>query len=175
MPILFFLWICMVAKFSSLLGMGSRGAALIRGLAALQEMIMCSDGRGLLLHGHTWAVLLGNLGEGRAPQLSPPRALLLLALSTYKFRCRVSIVQLCWATILRKTTCFSWKWMGVHSSELKLGHGAWGWSNGIGEKYSRKSVCEKLFHLQLCKATLNSLFKGLVKGHGLLQQSLSVT
>lgn len=43
----------MVAKFSSLLGMGARGAALIRRLAALQEMIMCSDGRELLLHGQT--------------------------------------------------------------------------------------------------------------------------
>lgn len=72
----------MVAKFSSLLGMGSRGAALIRGLAALQEVIMCSDERELLLHGHTSALLLGNLGEGKAPQLSLPRALLLLALST---------------------------------------------------------------------------------------------
>lgn len=146
MPVLFFLWICMVAKFSSLLGMGSRRAALIRGLAALQEIIMCSDGRELLLHGHTSALLLGNLGEGKAPQFSLPRALLLLALSTYKFGCRVSIVQLRWATILRKTTCFIWKWMGVHSSELKLGHSAWGRGNGIGEKYSGKSICEKLVH-----------------------------
>lgn len=56
----------MVAKFSSSLGTGSRGAALIRGLAALQEMIMCSDGRELLLHGHPWALLLANLGEGKA-------------------------------------------------------------------------------------------------------------
>lgn len=79
----------MVAKFSSLLGMGSRGAALIRGLAALQEVIMCSDGRELLLRGYTY------VGEGRAPRLSLPRALLLLPLSTYKLGCRVSIVQLC--------------------------------------------------------------------------------
>lgn len=72
----------MVAKFNGLLGLGSRGAALIRGLAALQERIVCSDGRELLLRGHTSALLLGNLGEGKAPQLSLPRALLLLALST---------------------------------------------------------------------------------------------
>lgn len=71
----------MVAEFSSLLGMGSRGAALIQGLAALQEAIMCSDGRELLLHGHTSALLLENLGEGKALQLSLLRALLLLALS----------------------------------------------------------------------------------------------
>lgn len=120
---------------------------VIWGLASLREISVCSNLRTVLvLTGFNYAVRKSGWRQGPTA-LFLRRALLLLALSTKQLWCRVSIVQLCWSTVLRITTCFSWKWMGVHSSELKLQQNASRQCNGRGEKYSRTSACEKLAHL----------------------------